>query len=141
MTTQKHTITAANELQKILNRLATADTPRKLVNARREFLRFHRLIKKQVDEAYPPASGTTKKKGAWCPICKTPKRSFSALASHITYSHGWRKHQSSLLTCLCGYRSRKLSSMDGLARHFASLKNPSEHILHWEMVRATGRQL
>lgn len=137
MTTERDLSDTVNQTPGVIYRISDADTPRKLTNARRAFLKWHRLIRKQVDELYPPISGGKKVKGAFCPMCRLPMVSYSQLAGHLIVKHRWVIGPS---LCPCGYNgipSPKAKIQTMLAKHLAGQRDASGHIVHWEMIRST----
>lgn len=107
-------------------RLAASDTPLKRRNARLAFARALRDMERTAEADYPAlrkdgsAIVRRKPRGARCPKCRAPMKSFAALAKHLNTAHG---HEYGRCACKKYFGRRlanHLAGLDDVAAHFAT---------------------
>jgi hypothetical protein len=120
-------------LSKAIDRLEASDTPVKRKNALAAFRRAVNDLQAQVARQYPKlrSDGTAvvrrKARGARCPLCKVPVRSFTALVMHMHNSH--TEHMPNDWSCPCGKQFPGRNCRARLARHLAGIPDLRRHFV------------
>jgi hypothetical protein len=120
-------------LSKALDRLEASDTAVKRKNALAAFSRAVKDLQAQVARQYPKlrSDGTAivrrKARGARCPLCKVPVRSFAVLVTHMHNSH--TPHMPNDWSCPCGKQFPGRNGRARLARHLACVGDLQQHLL------------
>ncbi len=114
-----------SDLESAMKRLASAGTPIKRKNARKAFAKAMRELTAWMNAEYPKMRkdgsliDKRNRRGAWCPYCKVPKKSFTVLLSHLRLFHDFRHKK-----CIC---NKHFSGDGDYARHLAGQKSLAEH--------------
>ena len=133
------------EVAAAVKRLRASDTPRKRRNALGAFATAVKELQASVAAAFPKlrADGTAivkrKVKGARCPLCKLPMRSFTILVTHMHNSH--TEYMPNDWSCPCGKQFPGRNCRARLARHLAGVGDLRQHFLPYvlqEFARELG---
>jgi hypothetical protein len=130
-------------LQAALKRLAASDTPRKRKNALAAFAAAVKTIEANVKTAFPKlrADGTAivpkKTRGARCPLCNVPTKSFRMLIDHMHNKH--LKFMPNDWSCQCGKLfGGGATSKRRLAAHLANVPDLKIHFAEIALRMAAG---
>ena len=136
-------MSSTNSLDRALKRLAASDTPRKRANALKAFAAAVKQLQASVEQQYPKlrADGSAivkrKVKGARCPLCKVPMKSFRMLVTHLFQNHhvGSGGMFCNDRHCPCGKTFRSPSH---LARHLTAVGDLRVHFAEAAIKKAAG---
>lgn len=121
----------------MLKRLDKSSTTRTRHNALVAFKRAVRELAKETLETYRPIrkDGTEvplkKKRGAFCPYCKIPFASTTALAAHLRSTHGWEACPCGKMKYNPGYAARAVAE---ISRHISRFPDLAVHLAKAELL-------